>query len=148
MLEIAALQPGEVVFVSGAAGAVGSLAGQIAKLHGAARVVGSAGLAAKVSYLRDELLGFDAAFDYHEGPVAELLAAAAPEGVDVYFDNVGGEHLEAAIGALRPRGWCGPVRGDLAVQRRRARGRAAQSLSDDRQSAHPARLSRGRPCRP
>jgi hypothetical protein len=111
MLEIAALQLGEVVFVSGAAGAVGSLAGQIAKLHGAARVVGSAGSAAKVAYLRDEL-GFDAAFDYHEGPVAELLAAAAPDGIDVYFDNVGGEHLEAAIGALRPHGraaLCGAI---------------------------------------
>ena len=111
MLEIAALQPGDVVFVSGAAGAVGSLAGQVAKLHGAARVVGSAGSAVKVAYLRDEL-GFDAAFDYHDGPVATRLAEAAPEGIDVYFDNVGGEHLEAAIGALRPHGraaLCGAI---------------------------------------
>jgi NADPH-dependent curcumin reductase CurA len=111
MLEIAALQSGEVVFVSGAAGAVGSLAGQIARLHGASRVVGSVGSAAKVRYVCDEL-GFDAAFDYHEGPVAELLTAAAPEGIDVYYDNVGGEHLEAAIGALRPHGraaLCGAI---------------------------------------
>ncbi len=111
VLEIAALQPGDVVFVSGAAGAVGGLAGQIAKLHGAARVVGSAGSAGKVAYLRDEL-GFDAAFDYHEAPVAEFLAAAAPDGIDVYYDNVGGEHLEAAIGALRPHGraaLCGAI---------------------------------------
>ena len=111
MLEIAALKAGDVVFVSGAAGAVGSLAGQIAKLRGAARVVGSVGSAAKVRYVRDEL-GFDAAFNYHDGPVAELLAAAAPEGIDVYYDNVGGEHLEAAIGALRPHGraaLCGAI---------------------------------------
>jgi NADPH-dependent curcumin reductase CurA len=118
MLEIAALRPGDVVFVSGAAGAVGSLAGQIAKLHGAARVVGSAGSAAKVAYLRDEL-GFDAAFDYHEGPVARRLAEAAPEGIDVYYDNVGGEHLEAAIGALRPHGrvaLCGAISQYNAVE--------------------------------
>jgi NADPH-dependent curcumin reductase CurA len=111
MLEIAALQLGDVVFVSGAAGAVGSLAGQIAKLHGASRVVGSVGSAAKARYIRDEL-GFDGAFDYHDGPVAELLAAAAPEGIDVYYDNVGGEHLEAAIGALRSHGraaLCGAI---------------------------------------
>ena len=71
----------------------------------------AAPVGAKVAYLRDEL-GFDAAFDYHEGPVAELLAAAAPDGIDVYFDNVGGEHLEAAIGALRPHGraaLCGAI---------------------------------------
>jgi NADPH-dependent curcumin reductase CurA len=111
MLEIADLQPDDVVFVSGAAGAVGSLAGQIAKLRGAARVVGSAGSAAKVRYVCDEL-GFDAAFDYHEGSPAQLLAAAAPDGIDVYYDNVGGEHLEAAIGALRLHGraaLCGAI---------------------------------------
>jgi NADPH-dependent curcumin reductase CurA len=111
MLEIAAFRPGDVVFVSGAAGAVGSLAGQIAKLRGAARVVGSAGSAAKVRYVCDDL-GFDAAFDYHEGPPAELLKAAAPDGIDVYYDNVGGEHLEAAIGALRMHGraaLCGAI---------------------------------------
>ena len=111
MLEIAALQHGEVVFVSGAAGAVGSLAGQIARLHGASRVVGSVGSAAKARYICDEL-GFDAAFDYHDGPVARSLAEAAPEGIDVYYDNVGGEHLEAAIGALRVHGraaLCGAI---------------------------------------
>jgi NADPH-dependent curcumin reductase CurA len=111
MLEIAALKAGDAVFVSGAAGAVGSLAGQIAKLRGASRVVGSVGSAAKVRYVCDEL-GFDAAFNYHDGPPAELLAAAAPEGIDVYYDNVGGEHLEAAIGALRLHGraaLCGAI---------------------------------------
>src|SRR3954469_6920157 len=76
LLDVAALKDGDVVFVSGAAGAVGSLAGQIAKLRGHT-VIGSAGSAEKVAYLRDEL-GFDAAFDYHDGPVHKLLRAAAP----------------------------------------------------------------------
>ena len=118
MLEIAALRSGDVVFVSGAAGAVGSLAGQIAKLRGAARVVGSVGSAAKASYVCDELC-FDAAFNYHDGTPAELLAAAAPDGIDVYFDNVGGEHLEAAIGALHLHGraaLCGAISQYNAVE--------------------------------
>ncbi|MGN9775669.1 NADP-dependent oxidoreductase [Micromonospora sp. H33] len=102
LLDVAAMKPGETVFVSGAAGAVGSMVGQIAKLKGAARVVGSAGSPAKVDRLK--ALGFDAAFDYHDGPVREQLRAAAPDGIDVYFDNVGGEHLEAAIGAMRLHG--------------------------------------------
>ncbi|MFC3500407.1 NADP-dependent oxidoreductase [Micromonospora krabiensis] len=102
LLDVAAMRPGETVFVSAAAGAVGSLVGQIATLKGAARVVGSAGSAEKVARLRS--LGFDAAFDYHDGPVRDGLRAAAPEGIDVYFDNVGGDHLEAAISALRPHG--------------------------------------------
>jgi NADPH-dependent curcumin reductase CurA len=102
LLDVAAMKPGESVFVSGAAGAVGSMVGQIAKLRGASRVVGSAGSAAKVERLT--ALGFDAAFDYHDGPVRESLKAAAPDGIDVYFDNVGGEHLEAAIGAMNLRG--------------------------------------------
>jgi NADPH-dependent curcumin reductase CurA len=98
------------VFISGAAGAVGGMAGQIAKLRGH-RVVGSAGSAEKVAHVTGEL-GFDAAFNYRDGPVAGQLAEAAPEGIDVYFDNVGGEHLEAAIGALRLRGraaLCGAI---------------------------------------
>ncbi|SCL15948.1 hypothetical protein GA0070616_0881 [Micromonospora nigra] len=102
LLDVAAMKPGETVFVSGAAGAVGSMVGQIARLRGAGRVVGSAGSAAKVQRLR--ALGFDAAFDYHDGPVRDLLKEAAPDGVDVYFDNVGGEHLEAAISSLRLHG--------------------------------------------
>jgi NADPH-dependent curcumin reductase CurA len=103
LVEVAAFQPGETVFVSGAAGAVGSVVGQIAKLKGAKRVIGSAGSAAKVAYLVDEL-GFDAAFNYKDGPVREQLAAAAPDGVDVYFDNVGGEHLEAALAVMNVHG--------------------------------------------
>jgi NADPH-dependent curcumin reductase CurA len=110
LLDVAALQEGDVVFVSGGAGAVGSLVGQIAKLRGHT-VIGSAGSAEKVAHLVDEL-GFDHAFNYKDGPVAEQLAAAAPDGIDVYFDNVGGEHLEAAIGALRRNGrvaMCGAI---------------------------------------
>jgi NADPH-dependent curcumin reductase CurA len=110
LLDIATMQPGETVFVSGAAGAVGSIAGQIAKARGAARVVGSAGSAAKVERVRE--LGFDAAFDYHDGPVRHRLKDAAPDGIDVYFDNVGGEHLEAAIAAMRTYGriaLCGAI---------------------------------------
>ncbi|SDY08098.1 hypothetical protein SAMN05216215_1019131 [Saccharopolyspora shandongensis] len=103
LADIAEQKEGDVVFVSGAAGAVGSLAGQIAKLRGASRVIGSAGSAEKVRYLVDEL-GFDAAFNYHDGPVIEQLKAAAPDGIDVYFDNVGGEHLEAAIEVLNDFG--------------------------------------------
>ena len=74
-------------------------------------ILGSAGSANKVEYLT-KTLGFDAAFDYHDGAPAELLAAAAPEGVDVFFDNVGGDHLEAGIAALRHGGriaWCGAI---------------------------------------
>ncbi|AUS78422.1 NADP-dependent oxidoreductase [Actinoalloteichus sp. AHMU CJ021] len=111
LAEIAQQRAGDVVFVSGAAGAVGSVAGQIAALRGAARVVGSAGSPEKVRYLTEEL-GFDAAFDYKDGPVSEQLAEAAPDGIDVYFDNVGGDHLEAAIGAMRTGGriaMCGAI---------------------------------------
>ncbi|AXI77457.1 NADP-dependent oxidoreductase [Peterkaempfera bronchialis] len=111
LLEVGSFKEGEAVFVSGAAGAVGSLVGQIARLRGASRVVGSAGSPEKVARLVDEY-GFDAAFNYKDGPVAEQLAKAAPEGIDVYFDNVGGEHLEAAIGALRVHGrvtLCGAI---------------------------------------
>jgi hypothetical protein len=103
LLDVAAFEPGDAVFVSGAAGAVGSIVGQIARLKGASRVVGSAGSAAKVAHLTDRL-GFDAAFNYRDGKVRDLLAAAAPDGIDVYFDNVGGDHLEAAIGALHRNG--------------------------------------------
>ncbi|GAB3585242.1 NADP-dependent oxidoreductase [Amycolatopsis endophytica] len=96
LTDIARFKPGDTVFVSGAAGAVGSVVGQLAKRRGAKRVIGSAGSAEKVRHLIEDL-GFDAAFNYKDGPVAKQLEEAAPEGIDVYFDNVGGEHLEAAI---------------------------------------------------
>ena len=103
LLRTAEFKPGDVVFVSSAAGAVGQVVGQLARIRGAGRVVGSAGSAAKVAFLTGDL-GFDAAFDYHDGPVREQLRKAAPDGVDVYFDNVGGEHLEAAISAMNVHG--------------------------------------------
>lgn len=113
LYDIAAMREGETVFVSAAAGAVGSLAGQLARLRGASRVIGSAGSADKVAYLREEL-GFDAAFNYKDGPADEQLAAAAPDGIDVYFDNVGGDQLEAAIGVMNTAGriaLCGAISG-------------------------------------
>ncbi len=111
LLRVAEFRAGDAVFVSGAAGAVGSVAGQIARLKGASQVVGSAGSADKVAHLKNDL-GFDAAFNYRDGPVAAQLREAAPDGIDVYFDNVGGEHLEAAISAMRPFGrsaLCGAI---------------------------------------
>jgi NADPH-dependent curcumin reductase CurA len=107
---VAELRAGDSVWVSAAAGATGCLAAQFAKLRGN-RVVGSAGTDEKVAWLLGEL-GLDAAFNYKRGPVAELLREAAPDGIDLYFDNVGGDHLEAALGALRRRGrvaLCGAV---------------------------------------
>ncbi len=102
LLEIAEITPGDIVFVSGAAGSVGSIASQIAS-HRGHRVIGSAGSPEKVRFLTEEL-GLDAAFDYTSGEVREMLRDAAPEGIDVYFDNVGGSHLEAAIANLNDRG--------------------------------------------
>ncbi|MER7770402.1 NADP-dependent oxidoreductase [Kitasatospora sp. NPDC096140] len=103
LTRIAEIKAGDVVFVSGAAGAVGGIVGQIAKLKGAARVIGSAGSDDKVELLVAEY-GFDAAFNYKNGPVVDQLRAAAPDGIDVYFDNVGGEHLEAAIEVMNLHG--------------------------------------------
>jgi NADPH-dependent curcumin reductase CurA len=102
-LDLADLKPGDTVFVSSAAGGVGSLAGQMARLRGAGRVIGSAGSAVKAAILTREL-GFDAAFDYRDKSVAEQLRAAAPSGIDVFFDNVGGAQLAAAIEVMNPGG--------------------------------------------
>jgi len=110
LLDIAQLREGDAVFVSAAAGAVGSAAGQIAKLRGC-WTVGSAGSEDKVAFLKEEL-GFDAAFNYHDGDARTLLSQAAPDGIDVYFDNVGGEQLEAALFSLRTYGrvaMCGAI---------------------------------------
>ncbi|MFE2550466.1 NADP-dependent oxidoreductase [Streptomyces sp. NPDC059355] len=107
----AALREGEDLFVSAAAGGVGTATGHIARLLGARRIIGSAGSAAKVRHLTG-VLGFDAAFDYHDGPVGEQLALAAPDGIDVYVDNVGGDHLAGAIDVLREYGriaWVGGI---------------------------------------
>ncbi|WP_455359366.1 NADP-dependent oxidoreductase [Streptomyces sp. SYSU K21746] len=111
LFEVASFKEGDAVFVSGAAGAVGSQVGQMARLRGASRVIGSAGSDEKVKLLIEEY-GFDAAFNYKQGPVADQLREAAPDGIDVYFDNVGGDHLEAAIGSLNVHGratLCGAI---------------------------------------
>ena len=110
LLDVGELKDGETVFVSGAAGAVGSAVGQIAKIRGC-RVVGSAGSADKVRHLTDDL-GFDHAFDYHDGHLERQISEGAPDGIDVYFDNVGGEHLQAALNCMRPGGrlpLCGAI---------------------------------------
>ncbi|MGW0855479.1 NADP-dependent oxidoreductase [Streptomyces sp. NPDC002690] len=103
LFEVASFKEGDVVFVSGAAGAVGSQVGQMARLKGASRVIGSAGSDEKVKLLVEEY-GFDAAFNYKNGPVRDQLREAAPDGIDVYFDNVGGEHLEAALSSFNVHG--------------------------------------------
>jgi NADPH-dependent curcumin reductase CurA len=111
-LNLVEVKAGDVIFISGAAGAVGSVAGQLAKLRGC-RVIGSAGSMKKVMFLREEC-GFDVAFDYKTAPVLEQLNLEAPDGIDVYFDNVGGETLEAALSALRVHGRiiaCGGISG-------------------------------------
>ena len=101
LLDVGALKDGETVVVSGAAGAVGSIAGQIAKIKGC-RVIGIAGGPAKCALLTEEL-GFDAAIDYRAGDIRQALREQTPDGVDVYFDNVGGEILDAALARLAMR---------------------------------------------
>ena len=98
LLAVGQPKEGETVVVSGAAGAVGSLVGQIAKLRGC-RVVGIAGGPQKCAYLT-EVLGLDAAVDYKAGPLGAALAAACPKGIDVYFENVGGAVFEAVLPLL------------------------------------------------
>jgi NADPH-dependent curcumin reductase CurA len=99
LFDVAKMQEGDTVVVSGAAGAVGSAVGQLAKIKGAARVVGIAGGEEKCRWLVEEL-GFDAAIDYKTEDVRRALRDAAPDGVDVYFDNVGGEILDAVLTRL------------------------------------------------
>ncbi|WP_310487048.1 NADP-dependent oxidoreductase [Chamaesiphon sp. VAR_69_metabat_338] len=111
-LNLVDVQAGDVIFISGAAGAVGNVAGQLAKLRGC-HVIGSAGTAEKIDFLKNEC-GFDCVFNYKDAPVLEQLQQAAPDGIDVYFDNVGGESLEAALAVLRNYGRiiaCGGISG-------------------------------------
>ena len=110
LLGAAGMKDGETVFITGAAGAVGSVAGQIAKVKGCT-VVGTAGSAEKVAWLVDEL-GFDHAFDYNDGGHRRQIREGAPDGVDVFFDNVGGELLQAGISCMREFGriaLCGAI---------------------------------------
>ena len=111
-LNLVTVKASDIIYISGAAGAVGNVAGQLAKLRGC-RVIGSTGSMEKVKFLREEC-GFDIAFDYHVGPVLEQLNLEVPDGIDVYYDNVGGETLEAALTVLRPHGRiiaCGGISG-------------------------------------
>lgn len=112
LLEIGKLKDGEQVFVSTAAGAVGSVAAQIAKIKGC-YVIGSTGSADKAAWLRDEA-GLDAVINYKETPIRQGVKAAAPKGIDVYFDNVGGDHLDAALASMNTLGRvavCGMISG-------------------------------------
>lgn len=111
LLHIAEAKEGETLFVSAAAGAVGSVVVQIAKARGLT-VIGSAGGSEKCEWVRS--LGADAAIDYKAGPIGESLAQAAPDGIDIYFDNVGGDHLDAALSAARDHArfaMCGMIEG-------------------------------------
>lgn len=113
LLRVAEFRPGDAVLVSAAGGTVGSLVGQIARLKGASTVVGSAGSAEKVRWLLDDC-HFDAAFDYKLVPFPMGVRRSAPDGVDVYFDNVGGEQLQVALSNLREGGRvavCGMISG-------------------------------------
>ncbi|MGI5205550.1 MDR family NADP-dependent oxidoreductase [Spirillospora sp. CA-108201] len=115
----ARVRPGDTVFVSGGGGGVGSLAGQIARLLGAGRVVGSTGSPGKAARLVSEL-GYDAAVIRGGRPIAEQLAEAAPDGIDVFVDNVGGEQLRAAVATARPGArfvLVGTLSGQLAPDR-------------------------------
>ncbi len=112
LYDIAEVRPGETVWVSAASGAVGSLVGQLARRSGC-RVIGTAGGPEKAAALVDDL-GFDVGLDYRAGDLEGRLRAAAPEGIDVYFDNVGGDHLRAALALLNPFGRiaaCGMISG-------------------------------------
>jgi NADPH-dependent curcumin reductase CurA len=98
LLDAASAKQGDIVFVSAAAGAVGSVVVQVAKAKGMT-VIGSAGGPEKCEFVRS--LGADHVIDYKAGPILKSLAAAAPDGIDVYFDNVGGDHLDAAFALAR-----------------------------------------------
>jgi hypothetical protein len=98
LLDAASAKKGDIAFVSAAAGAVGSTVVQIAKAKGM-KVIGSAGDEEKCDFVRS--LGADQVVDYKAGPVLKSLVAAAPDGIDVYFDNVGGDHLDAAFALAR-----------------------------------------------
>jgi NADPH-dependent curcumin reductase len=113
MTDVGRVKEGDVVVVSGATGATGSTAGQIAKILGAKKVIGIAGGPQKCGYIADEL-GFDETIDYKSDDVSARLREAAPDGIDLYFDNVGGEILDACLARLALRGrivLCGAISG-------------------------------------
>jgi NADPH-dependent curcumin reductase CurA len=111
LTDVGQIKDGDVVVISGAAGATGSAAGQIAKIKGAKKVVGIAGGAEKCAYIVEEL-GFDEAIDYKNDTVATRLREACPDGIDLYFDNVGGSILNDCLANLALRGrvvLCGAI---------------------------------------
>ena len=111
LLDVGEMRQGDTVVVSGAAGATGSLVGQIARIKGAGRVVGIAGTAEKCAWLIDSL-GFDAAINYKDDDVGKSLRRECPTGIDLYFDNVGGPILDACLAQLAMRGrvvLCGAI---------------------------------------
>ncbi len=113
LLDVGRVKEGDVVVVSGAGGATGSTVGQIARIKGAGKVIGIAGGAEKCAWIVEEL-GFDAAIDYKSDDVAARLREEAPQGIDLYFDNVGGEILDACLAQLAMRGrvvLCGAISG-------------------------------------
>lgn len=120
LTKIARLREGDSLFVSGAAGAVGTAVGQIARQLGAARLIGSAGSAEKVQLLQDKY-GFDVALNYRDAPIREqLVQAVGGDGVDVFYDNVGGDHLEAALEVMNDFGrlaLCGAISSYNATER-------------------------------
>ena len=146
LVHAAELRDGDIVWISAAAGAVGSIAAQIAKLKGC-RVIGSAGSAGKVRFLLEEI-GVDYAFDYHDAAIVDHLRAAAPDGIDVYFDNVGGDHL--AGGALRPSAvgsYC-DMRRDIGIRDDRAPTGTDEYVPGGGERSDPARLPGEQPSRP
>jgi hypothetical protein len=111
LIDVGRVKEGDVVVVSGAAGATGSTVGQIAKIKGAAKVIGIAGGPEKCAHIVENL-GFDETIDYKNESVAARLREAAPEGIDLFFDNVGGEILDACLAQLAMRGrivLCGAI---------------------------------------
>jgi NADPH-dependent curcumin reductase CurA len=127
LIDVGRVQEGDVVVVSGAAGATGSTVGQIAKIKNAGKVIGIAGGPQKCKHLVEDL-GFDAAIDYKDGNVAARLREEAPDGIDLYFDNVGGEILDACLAQLALRGrivLCGAI----ASYNERGSARGVQNTS-------------------
>ena len=117
LTEIGRVRAGDTVLVSGAGGGVGSVAGQLARLLGATRVVGTAGGPDKCRWLLEEM-GYDAVIDHRAGAIGPELATAAPDGVDLFFDNVGGGQLATALHHLNVNGRIALVRDGVQLRRR------------------------------
>ena len=151
LLDVGQLREGDTVVISGAAGATGSAVGQIAKIKGAGKVVGLAGTDDKCRWIVDDL-GFDEAINYKTEHVGRRLRDACPKGIDLYFDNVGGEILDTCLGQLALRGrvvLCGAISTYNDKKRPTGpgnyRARAADRERAVDMQAHSARLQRSTP---